>query len=156
MRGRKPKPTWLKVVAGNPGKRELNDAEPVPVGELTDPPEWMTDSQKDGWRYAIASAPPGLLKRLDRSVLVMFVVAEDLHKEAAQKVAEYGAVIKAPHSGIPMQSPYLAIMNKQAAIMVKAASEMGFSPSSRSRVKVDSGGKGRSKFDGLKELPVDE
>ena len=29
-RGRKPKPTALKVLEGNPGKRPLNDREPVP------------------------------------------------------------------------------------------------------------------------------
>jgi hypothetical protein len=36
----------------------------------------------------------------------------------------------------PLQSPYLAILNKQAQIMLKAAAELGFSPSSRSRVQV--------------------
>jgi hypothetical protein len=30
MRGRKPKPTRLKLVAGNPGKRPLNPREPTP------------------------------------------------------------------------------------------------------------------------------
>lgn len=34
-RGRKPKPTALKVLEGNPGKRPLNDHEPIPPkGEL--------------------------------------------------------------------------------------------------------------------------
>ena len=33
-----------------------------------------------------------------------------------------------------MQSPYLAIANKQAQIMTKAAIEMGFTPASRSRI----------------------
>ncbi|MDC9743941.1 phage terminase small subunit P27 family, partial [Proteus mirabilis] len=28
MAGRRPKPTHLKVVTGNPGKRKLNDKEP--------------------------------------------------------------------------------------------------------------------------------
>ncbi|WP_301101473.1 P27 family phage terminase small subunit [Propionivibrio sp.] len=33
-----------------------------------------------------------------------------------------------------MQSPYLAIANKQAQIMTKAATEMGFTLVSRSRI----------------------
>jgi phage terminase small subunit len=37
---------------------------------------------------------------------------------------------------MPVQSPYLSILNKQAMIMLKAASEMGFTPASRSRVEV--------------------
>ena len=48
MRGRKPVPTRLKVIRGNPGKRALNKNEPQPAGELADPPDWMSESQKAG------------------------------------------------------------------------------------------------------------
>lgn len=34
----------------------LNDGEPLPVGDLVDPPDWMTESQKAGWNYAIENA----------------------------------------------------------------------------------------------------
>lgn len=37
MAGRKPKPTGLKLVTGNPGKRKLNDKEPQPEGEVVKP-----------------------------------------------------------------------------------------------------------------------
>lgn len=42
--GRPPKPTRLKILAGNPGKRELNPDEPDPVllEDLT-APEWLDD-----------------------------------------------------------------------------------------------------------------
>lgn len=36
-KGRPPKPTWLKVIAGNPGKRALPTGEPVPVGPAIKP-----------------------------------------------------------------------------------------------------------------------
>ena len=55
---------------------------------LTDPPEWMSESQKQGWIYAIENAPDGLLKKLDRSVLVAWVVAEDLHRQASMHARE--------------------------------------------------------------------
>jgi phage terminase small subunit len=51
-------------------------------------------------------------------------------------VAQYGLLTKSPNAGLPLQSPYLAILNKQAQIMLKAGAELGFSPSSRSRVQV--------------------
>lgn len=38
MAGRRPKPTHLKVVTGNPGKRKLNDKEPTPAKEIPGPP----------------------------------------------------------------------------------------------------------------------
>jgi len=135
MPGPPKKPTALKLVAGNPGKRALNKREPKPTGNLYDAPAWLTDTQRVGWAYAIECAPFGLLKRIDRSTLVAWVVAEDLHRQAAEKLNGGTMLIKTPN-GMPVQSPYLSILNKQAAIMLKAASEMGFTPASRSRVEV--------------------
>jgi hypothetical protein len=37
MKGRKPKPTQLKVITGNPGRRPLNKAEPQPAGRPIKP-----------------------------------------------------------------------------------------------------------------------
>ena len=142
MRGRKPTPTHLKELHGNPSKLPLNKREPRPEGELYAAPEWMSPSQREGWAYAITCSPHGLLKCLDRSVLAIWVVAEDLHREAAEKIAQFGLLTKSPNAGLPLQSPYLAILNKQAQIMLKAAAELGFSPSSRSRVQVSPGARG--------------
>ncbi|WP_337234058.1 P27 family phage terminase small subunit [Proteus terrae] len=49
MAGRRPKPTHLKVVTGNPGKRKLNDKEPQPKREIPSPPEHLTDWGKIAW-----------------------------------------------------------------------------------------------------------
>jgi P27 family predicted phage terminase small subunit len=138
MPGPPKKPTALKLVAGNPGQRPLNQNEPKPRGNLYDPPEWLTDQQMDGWRYAIETAPLGLLKRVDRSTLVVWVIAEDLHRQAVEKINGGAMLIKTPN-GMPIQSPYISIINKQACVMLKAASEMGFTPASRSRVEIDGG-----------------
>src|SRR5690606_35140470 len=126
----------LKVISGNPGKRRLNRNEPKPEGDLDAPPDWMTEAQKAGWRHAVRHAPSGLLKQLDGSVLAVWVVAEDLHRQACEQVARFGLLTKAPHSGQPQQSPYLPVVNRQAQIMLKAAAELGFSPASRSRVSL--------------------
>jgi hypothetical protein len=42
-------------------------------------------------------------------------------------------MVKSP-TGYPIQSPYLAIANRQADLMVRVASEFGFTPASRSRI----------------------
>lgn len=49
MAGRRPKPTHLKVVTGNPGKRKLNDKEPTPAREIPSPPAHLTDWGKVAW-----------------------------------------------------------------------------------------------------------
>jgi P27 family predicted phage terminase small subunit len=135
MKGRKPTPSRLKALRGNPGKRALPKNEPKPAGELNAPPDWLTPNQQSGWTYALDNAPRGLLKALDRSVLVAWVIAEDLHRRAAEELERSGALlVKAPNTGLPIQSPYLPIINKQAQIMIKAAEQLGFSPAARPRL----------------------
>lgn len=136
MRGRKPTPTALKIIAGNPGRRPLNAHEPQPRTDLTAAPDWLTERQRATWTEVVTLSPPGLLKDVDTSVFAVWVVAFDLYQEASEKLSRTGMLIKAPKTGVPMQSPYLAIVNKQAQIMMKAAAEMGFTPASRSRVVV--------------------
>lgn len=111
--------------------------EPKPKGDLIDAPEWFNDELRAGWEYALSHAPRGLLKRIDSSVLTIWVTAENLYREASLRVAETGTVIKT-ENGNPIQNPYLSIMNKQAAIMLKVASELGFSPAARPRLSIES------------------
>ena len=149
MRGRRPKPTHLKLLEGNPGQRPLNKNEPDPIGDLCEPPAWFNEEQTRSWDYAIAHAPYGLLKLLDRSILVAWVVAECFHAEAVQKVGTFGMLAKSYSTGAPIPNPYLVIATKQAQLMVKCAAELGFTPASRSRVAVSPGDNRRSKWDGL-------
>lgn len=152
MRGRKPKPTYLKVVAGVPGHRALNADEPQPVGDLHAPPDWLNDAQKAIWREAIGRAPPGMLKLLDESVFQTWVVAKSLHQEATGFVNKWGSVVRVGPNNVPMQSPYLAIINRQAQIMMRAAAELGFSPTARSRVRVQGSTANTNRFAELKTL----
>jgi P27 family predicted phage terminase small subunit len=134
MAGRKPLPNTVKKIKGTLQKCRVNLREPQPQGDLVEPPLYMTDGAKNAWRYAIESAPQHLLRRLDMSVLEVWACAADLYRQAQTGLAKTGLLIKAPNTGVPMQSPYLAIANKQAQIMTKAATEMGFTPASRSRI----------------------
>lgn len=153
LRGRKPKPSYLRALDGGAShSRVPNPEEPKPVGDLQAPPHWLTDRQKDVWRYAIENAPPGLLKNLDSSIFTIWVISNDLHRESAEKVNQFGALIKSPTTQTPMQSPYVSIMNKQAMLMMKSAAEMGFTPSSRSRVKVPKAPQAANPFGELKSL----
>jgi P27 family predicted phage terminase small subunit len=56
-----------------------------------------------------------------------------LWAEATEAIHKFGTMVKSP-SGYPMQSPYIAIANRQAEIMMRIASEFGFTPASRSRI----------------------
>jgi len=153
MRGTKPIPTAIKIANGNPGKRPLNMFEPRPEGDLFEPPEWLNDDQRTSWFYAIEHMPAGVLKRIDQSILTIWVVAECLFREATQKVAASGLVVKTER-GIPIQNPYLPIINKQAMIMMKASAELGFTPSSRTRIVTDPDYTPAKKGDPLDEFTI--
>ena len=50
MAGRKPKPTALKKLEGNPGKRKLNTKEPMPEKGMPDCPKWLLPEAKEEWK----------------------------------------------------------------------------------------------------------
>src|SRR6476659_9708089 len=134
MRGRRPKPTRLKMLTGNPGKRPLNDDEPRPEPNVPAcPPELGPVAQKECYRLVGELAALRLLTNLDRAALAAYCGAYALWAESTQAIQKYGALIKSP-TGFPIQSPYLAIANRQAEIMMRIASEFGFTPASRSRI----------------------
>lgn len=143
MRGRKPVPEVIKAATKSHNQNRFAvSAE----GDLYGAPDWMNAEQVDQWNYAMENAPDGLLKCLDREMLATWVVACCLHREATRKVSEFGMIVKSPDKGIPMQSPYMAIINKQAVIIARTAAELGFTPSARSRISIDpSGGKSYTK-----------
>ena len=128
----------------------MNAKEPVAVGDLFYPPDWFNDEQKEEWAYAIQHAPLGMLKKIERATLATFVLANDTLRKAviAQSKIDAGKELpfltKTPN-GMAIQSPYLGIISKQSAIIIKAASELGFTPSSRSRITLDKTDTGQEK-----------
>jgi P27 family predicted phage terminase small subunit len=74
-----------------------------------------------------------VLSSFDRGPLAAYCNAYALWIEATEAVQKYAAMIKSPN-GYPTQSPYLSTVNRQAEIMMRIASEFGFTPASRSRI----------------------
>lgn len=137
MVGRKPVPLDVKLASGNPGKRPLNRNEPIALGTIPDPPDWMSEQQKAIWREGLEAAPKGQLKRVDASVFTTWVVATATHRAAAELVAKEGVLVPATDgSKFMVQHPALAIQNKQAELAMRAAAQLGFDPCSRSRLSV--------------------
>ena len=134
MRGRRPKPTRLKLLTGNPGKRRLNADEPQPEASIPDCPPELGPVAKREWDRLVGDlAKLRLLTSLDRAALAAYCGAYALWAESTEAIQKYGAMVKSP-TGFPMQSPYLAVANRQAEIMMRIASEFGFTPASRSRI----------------------
>lgn len=136
------KPVELKILRMGSKQADKLVRKITPTsGPLVDAPEWLTAEQKLDWQYAIENAPKDVLKRIDKSVLAGFIVAADTHRKASIEAGRSGLLIKSPTLGVPIQNPYLPIMNRQMMLMLRAASELGFTPSARARI--DSGNPAR-------------
>jgi P27 family predicted phage terminase small subunit len=141
-RGRKPVPTQLKVVRGNPGKRALHveDEPKTPVlDDDADIPAFLSESAREHWGVVSEQLREAkLLGRVDSHALGLYCEAFARYVSANAHIAKHGPVVVSPRSGYPVQSPYLAIANKAHEQMCKLLIEFGMTPSSRSRVsKVD-------------------
>jgi P27 family predicted phage terminase small subunit len=138
MRGRRPKPTRLKVLTGNPGKRPLNATEPKPEAAVPSCPSELSEIARREWDRLVGElAALRMITNLDRAALAAYCGAYAMWAEATEAIQKYGTMIKSP-SGYPVQSPYVAIANRQAEIMMRIASEFGFTPASRSRIATPS------------------
>ena len=116
--GPKPKPTHLKIISGNPGKRPLNQHEPEIIEPLGTPPARWDPGAKALWHEVVGCAPEGVLTKADRHLIEI----------AARLLAQIRAQ---PEVTAAIVAQFRACL-----------SEMGMTPSARTRLSVASGGGG--------------
>lgn len=82
-RGRKPRPTEVKRVLGNPGKRALPEAEPEFAAGDIPAPEWLDELEREEWDRIVPA-------------LVRVKVGKPVHQGALEGICTmYGAWRKA-------------------------------------------------------------
>lgn len=137
MAGRRPKPTALKELQGNPGKRPLNKREPKPTGSPTCPSHLDNNAKKEWKRISKELIAIGLLTSVDRAALAAYCSAYSRWIAAEESIQKFGTVIKSPKSGYPVQNPYVSVANTALDHMRKFAVEFGLTPASRTRLQVE-------------------
>jgi len=136
-RGRKPKPTALKVLEGNPGKRPLNEKEPQPKRKAPRCPSWLEPEAKKEWkRMAKTLETIGVLTQVDKAAFAGYCQAYARWKEAEEFLTQHGTIFKTP-SGYIQQVPQVAIARNYLQIMKDFCSEFGLTPAARTRIKVE-------------------
>ena len=136
MRGRKPKPTHLKLLEGNPGHRPINGAEPKPTAGLPTCPAHLNPSAKAEWKRLVQELEAiGILTRIDRAVLAGYCQAWGRWVEAERKLAESPPLLRTP-AGYVQLSHWLTIANREREFMLRYMTELGLTPSSRTRLSV--------------------
>lgn len=136
QRGRKPKPTALKVLEGNPGKRPLNENEPKPEKIAPKCPSWLEHEAKKEWRRMSKTLEAiGVLTQVDATAFAGYCQAYARWKEAEEFLSKHGTIFKTP-SGYIQQVPQVSIAQTYLKIMKDFCSEFGLTPAARSRISV--------------------
>ena len=148
MRGRKPVPSRLKLIRGNTGHRPAPPDEPQPAARIPKCPPHLDAEAKREWRRMARELDDlGILTVIDRAVFASYCQAWSTWRQALKLVHKVGMVVRAKErvtekpdgtitrqGGTPMLNPVYKLIDAENAKMIKALTEMGMSPSSRSRV----------------------
>lgn len=98
-RGRKPKPTAMKELEGNPGKHPLNTSEPKPNKKAPACPKWLEPEAKKEWRrLAKQMEAIGILTEVDMAAFAGYCQAYARWKEAEEFITQHGTIVKTPSS----------------------------------------------------------
>lgn len=141
-RGKKPTPTFLKLVKGLP-KDRINQAEAIPPRGMPSPPKHLSDDAKAEWaRISRDLYEIGILTKVDRATLAAYCQAYGRWQQAEMLLAEYAethpgakGLVVATKSGNVIHNPLLGVANKAMGDMVRYATDLGMTPSARSRVR---------------------
>lgn len=157
--GPKPKPTKLKQVQGNPGKRPLNKRQPKPETTPTKPWGLATHNPQVSklWdQYAPELERLGILTGLDVGALRLALQHYQFAIEAAADIRESGGLTRIDEKGIERKHPLLSTFAQNSELYRKWATEFGLTPSSRSRLKVEPDAEQLSLADLLFQVIEDE
>ncbi len=154
--GRPPKPTAIKELEGNPGKRPLNKHEPKPKKKAPRCPMWLLPDAKAEWERLSGSLEKlGLLTKSDMAAFSGYCQAYARWKEAEEFISKHGSILKT-NSGYIQQIPQVSIAQQYLKQMRSFASELGLTPAARSRMIIideDKTIEGEAMEKLLKEIP---
>lgn len=164
-RGRKPTPTHLKIISGNPGKRPLPENEPKPkrIRKLPPAPGHISEGARQVWDKVVKELDDiSILTSID--VFAVEILCEALadHRAAGDQIEaakeEYAAA-KAEQVNCDWSADgrYYRTQNKSGGFMWRAhpavglrsdadrrmrawCAEFGLTPSARTRLVVGTGG----------------
>jgi len=145
IRGRKPKPTKLRMIEGNREHRPINRNEPEPLIalELPPPPGFLADpvARTEWIRIAATLYPVGLLSEADVTVLAAYCQSYARWRRAEDALARMAAddlltdaLLVLATDGSVKQNPLVRTANTAMDAMVRYAHEFGMTPAARSRI----------------------
>ena len=133
-----PKPTALKILEGNPGKRPLNKREPKPRVELLQCPNWLRKDRLayNEWKRLVPELYLlNLVSKIDRTVLELYCSQYSIYRQAMETLNTEGLITTNIRNG-DKPNPAASIAREAAKIIKSICTEFGLTPSSRSRISL--------------------
>ena len=145
MAGRKRKPTQLKKLAGNPGKRKLPKDEPKLKTAIPTCPAHFEEECRELWdKFGVLLYEMGVITHADSTALEMLITTYREWREADSVIQSRGLsypTVTQAGSTVYRAVPEVAMRSDAARRLQSLLSEFGLSPASRSKVSAagDSG-----------------
>ncbi len=149
MAGRRPLPTNLKKLRGNPGKRKLNEAEPEVEQKPPEMPPDLPELAQKEW----ASIVPKLmqlhvLSDVDGKALAAYCFAYARWHEAEKEIGRLGIIVDEPIMGGTAEyreivgykykrNPAVTISHDALKLMKSYLIEFGLTPAARTRLRIE-------------------
>lgn len=143
MRGRKPKPTELRLIEGNREHRPLNYSAPKPRRAAPACPSNFNRTERLAWKYLVRELEKmGTLATSDRGNMAGYCYSWALWWKAKGILDSLQGQVDNPEviatdKGNLIQNPWLGIANRAMGDVVKYGSFLGLDPTSRTRIKME-------------------
>ncbi len=157
MRGRKPKPTILKLISGNPGKHvptKQLEAQLASEPEINDTapgcPEQLQDVERDCWDYLVSEmSRMGTLDSSLRGDMVAYCCSWATWHKATQELAKTGSEI-VRIDGKLQKNPWLTVRNEALRDLSHYGGNLGLNLSQRAKIKFEPKPKSADPWSALK------
>jgi P27 family predicted phage terminase small subunit len=134
--GTKTKPTALKLLEGNPGKRPLNQTIMKQESIIPACPIWLEDEAKAEWnRITPELHNLRLLTKIDVTALVGYCQSWARYVEAEQYLSKNDTVF-VTETGYMQQVPQVGMAQKYLKLCQSFMTEFGLTPSSRAKLSI--------------------
>jgi len=157
MAGRKPIPTNLKVLMGNPGKQKLPKGEPEPDANIPAPPAVLNDYALEEWnRVTPVLLALGLISDLTVPAVIAYCDAYSDWRTATESLNEIKknkspleALIQTTSNGNVIPNQLKLVAKAARADMIRYATEFGGTEIAKIRLAIDPGRGKKKTFEGL-------
>ena len=134
--GPAPKPTALKILAGNPGGKQLNSREPKPEIRAPRMPKGLPDEAQKFWKRNVSRLVTlGVLTEIDGPAFAIMSIHYAIVIEAIKQLDGEDVTIEDDNKD-KRKNPAMQILRDNSTAFRMYASEFGMTPASRSKINI--------------------